>query len=153
MLDKPKIVQTIAQLTAVIPLKIAKDPIRVMMGPGIQELMSTVAAQGIKPTGAWMSRHFKIDESGWDFEITIPVATAVKPQGRVTPSELSPRKVARAIYRGPYEGLATAWQELDGWARANGHSPAVDLWEQYVKGPESGTDPSKWETELNRPLA
>ena len=79
--------------------------------PGIQELMSTVAAQGVKPTGPWFSRHFKIDASSWDFEISIPVDTVVKPQGRVKPSELSSRKVARAIYRGPYEGLGAAWQD------------------------------------------
>ncbi len=27
-----------------------------------------------------------------------------------------------------------------------------DLWECYAAGPESGPDPAKWRTELNRPL-
>ena len=34
-----------------------------------------------------------------------------------------------------------------------GHRPAEDLWERYVKGPESGPDPAAYRTELNRPLA
>ena len=33
-----------------------------------------------------------------------------------------------------------------------GHTPAPDLWEIYVAGPESGTDPGQWRTELNRPI-
>ena len=35
---------------------------------------------------------------------------------------------------------------------AGGHTPAPDLWECYVAGPESGPDPAAWRTELNRPL-
>ncbi len=72
--------------------------------------------------------------------------------GRVQPGELPAVKIARAIYLGPYEGLGDAWCEFSEWINANGHSPAADLWECYVAGPESGTDSSKWRTELNRPL-
>jgi len=38
------------------------------------------------------------------------------------------------------------------WITAEGHSPAPDLWECYVAGPESNPDPANWRTELNRPL-
>ncbi len=61
-------------------------------------------------------------------------------------------RVARSVYRGPYEGLGPAWGELDAWIRANEHKPAPDLWEVYVAGPESSADPATWRTELSRPL-
>jgi effector-binding domain-containing protein len=61
-------------------------------------------------------------------------------------------RVARTVYRGPYEGLGTAWGEFNAWIAANGHTPAPDLWECYVAGPESSPDPATWRTELNRPL-
>lgn len=121
-------------------------------GPGIQELMATLSDQEIKPVGPWFSHHLKMDPATFDFEISVPVTSAVKAAGRVQPGQLPSRTVARTIYHGPYEGLGTAWGELDAWIKFNGHKPADDLWECYVARPESGSDPSKWRTELNRPL-
>jgi hypothetical protein len=51
MLDKPSIVQTTAQPTAVIRLTIPRAEIRNVMGPGHRELMATVAAQNVAPAG------------------------------------------------------------------------------------------------------
>ena len=45
MLDKPSIVQTTAQPTAVIRLTIPRAEIQNVMGPGYRELMAAVAAQ------------------------------------------------------------------------------------------------------------
>ena len=60
--------------------------------------------------------------------------------------------MARTIFHGGFEGLGAAWGEFSDWVTANGHTPAEDLWEVYVTGPESGPDPTTWRTELNRPL-
>jgi effector-binding domain-containing protein len=152
MIDKPEILSTPAQRTAVITLSIPRDQIRTVMGPGIQELMETVRAQGIGPTGPWYTHHLMLHPDRWDFDIGVPVSAPVTPAGRVKPGERPALKVARTVYHGPYEGLATAWPELDGWIKAQGMTPAQDLWECYVAGPESGSDPSTWRTELSRPL-
>lgn len=149
MLDKPYIVETQAQPAAVIRLTIPREEIRDVMGPAIGEVMSTVAAQGIKATGPTFSHHFKMDPKTFDFEVGVPVESPVAPAGRVKPGELPAATVARTVYRGPYEGLGEAWGEFDSWIAANKHTPAPDLWESYVAGPESGSDPA---TELNRPL-
>ena len=60
--------------------------------------------------------------------------------------------MARTVFQGPYEGLGAAWGEFDAWIVANGHTPGPDLWECYVAGPESSSDPASWRTELNGPL-
>src|SRR6516225_4269721 len=83
MIDTPRIIHTEPQLTAVIHLTIPKDKIREVMEPGLTELMSTLATQGIKPTGAWFDHHFKMVEDSWDFEICVPVSVPVKAAGRV----------------------------------------------------------------------
>ncbi len=152
MIDTPQIVQAAAQLAAIIHLTIPRSEIRHVMGPGIQELMATLAAQGIKPAGPWFSHHLKMDPATFDFEISVPVTSPVKASGRVQPGQLPSRTVARTVYHGPYEGLGSAWGEFDAWIIASGHKPAADQWECYVSGPESGSDPTKWRTELNRPL-
>ena len=38
------------------------------------------------------------------------------------------------------------------WIAAEGHECGASMWECYVAGPESGSDPSVWRTELNRVL-
>ncbi len=152
MLDTPHITQTTTQLTAVIHLTIPRDQIQSVMGPGIGELMATIAAQGITPTGPWFSHHLKMAPDTWDFEISVPVSAPVVAAGRVKPSQWPAMKVARTVYHGPYEGLADAWGEFLDWITADGHTPAPDLYECYVAGPESSPDPANWRTEFTKPL-
>ena len=152
MLDTPHITHTDACQTAVIHLTIPRAEIRHVMGPGIQELMATVAAQGIGPTGPWFSHHLAMHPDTFDFEIGVPVSGPVTPAGRVRPGILPGGQVARTVLHGDYEGLAAGWEEFLGWIAANGHQEAPDLWEVYVKGPESDPHPGAWRTELNKPL-
>jgi effector-binding domain-containing protein len=152
MLDTPQITQTAAQVTAVIRLTIPREAIRSVMGPGIGELMATVAAQGIGPAGPWFTHHLRMDPNTFDFEIGVPVTAPVAAAGRVKPGQLPATTVARTVFQGAYEGLGAAWGEFDAWIVANGHTPGPDLWECYVAGPESSSDPASWRTELNRPL-
>jgi effector-binding domain-containing protein len=72
--------------------------------------------------------------------------------GRVKPSQWLAMKVARTVYRGPYEGLADAWSEFLDWIAANGHTAAPDLYQCYAAGPESSPDPANWRTEFTKPL-
>ena len=153
MLDEPQIVQTDRQLTAVIRMTIPRSEIRSAMGAGMAELMQVISSQGLTPSGPLFSHHFRIDPEVFDFEIGVPVTSPVEEEGRVTCGELPGTTVLRATYRGPYEELASAWGEFESWIRDEGHSCSGELWECYVSGPESSSDPAEWRTELNRPLA
>ena len=153
MIDTPQIAQTAAQRTAFIRLTIPRDEIRTVMGPGIGELMSTVAAQRVAPAGPWFNHHLRMERDTFDFEISVPVAAPVVAAGRVQPGEVPAMTVVRTIYRGPYEGLPGAWGEFDAWIKTSGHATGPELWERYVAGPESSDDPAQWRTELSRRLA
>lgn len=153
MLDTPQIVQTVARSAAVIRLTVPRKEIRNVMEPAIAEVVATVTAQGIGPAGPVFSHHFRMDPDTFDFEVGVPVRAPVSAAGRVKPSQLPAATVARTVYHGPYEGLGSAWGEFDAWITAEGHTPAPNLWECYVAGPESNPDPATWRTELNRPLA
>jgi effector-binding domain-containing protein len=152
MLDSPEITESPSQPAAVIRITVPRDQIREVMGPGINELRATLAAMGVTPNGPWYTRHLRMDPAVFDFEIGLPVATPVSASGRVQPGELPAARVARTSYRGGYEGLPAAWGELDAWIKDNGHAPERSLWEVYAEGPESGTDPGQWRTELYRPI-
>jgi effector-binding domain-containing protein len=152
MIDTPQIIQTETQLTASIQLVVPKSQIREVMGPGLQEIMAALKAQGITPTGPWLTHHFRMDPKVFDYEICVPVPTPVKPVGRVKPGQLSARKIARTLYHGPYEGLGDAWGEFMDWIESNGHTKAEDLWEQYLVSYDSESDENKFCTQLNCPL-
>lgn len=152
MLDQPQIARTDAQIAAVIHITVPRSEIRNVMAPGLAELMAAAAAQGLKPAGPWFSHHLRMTPDTFDFEIGVPLSTPIAPKGRVKPGKLPAAKVARAVYRGPYEGLGAAWGEFDTWLKREGHKPAADLWETYLAGPETGLDSSTWRTELTRPL-
>ena len=152
MIEPPQIVETAAQLTAVIHLTVPRQEIQNVMGPGLGELMSVLAGQGIVPTGPWFTHHLRMDPGVFDFEICVPVTAPVAAAGRVKPGQRPAMTVARTVYHGPYEGLGAAWGEFDAWIAANGHTPAPDLLECYVAGPESSPDPAAWRTEFSRPL-
>jgi effector-binding domain-containing protein len=152
MIDTPKVVQTKAQITAMIHLTIPKADIQKEMGPGIEEVKATVAKQGIAVTGPWLTHHLRMDPKVWDFEICVTVASPVTPAGRVKPGTWPAGKAARTVYHGDYEGLGQAWGELGDWVKEKGLSPAADLWEVYLVDPGTEPEPSKWQTELTRPL-
>lgn len=152
MIDTPQVTQTAAQQIAVIHLTVPSAEIRHVMGPGINELMAAVAAQGIAITGPWFTHHLRNPSDTFDFEIGVPVAAPVAAAGRMKPGQWPAMKVARTVFHGNYEGLPAAWGEFMAWIAANGHKSAPDLWECYTKGPESSPDPANWRTQLNRPL-
>jgi effector-binding domain-containing protein len=152
MIDQPDIVRTESRRAAVIHLTIPREEIRQVMGPAIGELMGAIAAQGITPTGPNFTHHLRMEPDIFDFEVGVPVSAGVADVGRVRPGDLPAATVARTTYHGPYEDLHSAWNEFDGWVRANGHVPAGDLWESYVAGPESSDNPEDWHTELYRRL-
>lgn len=152
MLDAPRILEIPAQPCAVIPFTIPRAEMQAVMGPGLRELWAALAAQGLTPTGPWLTHHLRMVPDIWDFEIGLPVPTPVTAAGRVKPSMRPACTVARTVYQGSFAGLGAAWGELMAWITAQGHPPAEDLWECYLAGPEASPDPATWRTELTRPL-
>ena len=152
MIDTPQIVQTTAHQAAVIRLTIPRNEMGKAFGPAVQELMTTLADQGVKPVGAVFAHHLRLPPDMWDFELGVETASPVRSSGRVNPGQLPAAKVARTVYRGPYDGLPGAWGDFVAWMNTHGHEQAEDLWEVYLVGPHSSADPANWRTELNRPL-
>jgi len=140
-------------MTAVIPLAIARTEIEKVMNAAIAEVVSTLSAQNIAPTGPLFSYHLKRPSDMFYFEVGFPVNTPVTPNGRVTLSKLPSTRVARAIYRGNFDGLAGAWGKLFSSIKTQGLEAQGIFWESYTTGPQHSSDPANWMTELNCPLS
>jgi effector-binding domain-containing protein len=152
MIATPEIVRTTTEMAAVIHLTIPRAEMMKSFGPAVGELVAELKRQGVTPQGAVFAHHLTMSATTFDFELGFKINTPVKTNGRVKPGELPAARVARTLYSGPYEGLHPAWSEFNQWMKANGLRQADDLWEVYLVGPESTSDPSNWRTELNRPL-
>lgn len=152
MIDSPMILQSEQLHAATIRFTIPRNQIQIVMGPAMGEVLSTLKSQGLTASGPLFSHHFRMLPDIWDFEVGVPFVGTLTPAGRVQVSSLPSVKIARTTYRGDYGGLGAAWAELGKWITENGHTPAENLWEFYVSGPDTSSDPAQWETELNRPL-
>jgi effector-binding domain-containing protein len=152
MIETPKIVTLKSQTTAKIHQVVPRSQMQQQMGEILEELKAAIQAQGIAVTGPWFTHHLQPPGENFNFEVCFPVAPVVKASGRVQPGEWPAMTVVRTIYHGGYEGLARAWGEFMEWIEKNGHNVTKEIWERYLVGPESGGDPTAWQTELNRPL-
>ena len=152
MISTPTIIQTNAEMAAVIHLTVPRNEMMKVFGPAVGELMAELARQGVAPAGAVFAHHLKMSSDTFDFELGVNVAAPVKAAGRMKPSELPATKVARTVYSGPYEGLPSAWGKFTTWIKANGHEQAEDLWELYSVGPQSSPDPANWLTTESGPV-
>lgn len=153
MIEPLRILQTTPQLTAFIPLRISREDMRKLMGPGLAELRAVIAAQNIAVTGPWFTHHVKNPGQTFDFEICLPVAAPITPAGRVKPGEWPAMTIAQTTYHGGYEGLGAAWGEFLAALNAQRRETVEGLWECYVLGPETSADPAAWRTVLSKPLA
>lgn len=149
MISTPEIITTTEQAAAVIHLTIPGRDMPKFMDPAIQEIIKTLADQGMQPAGPMFSYHHRRPTDTFDFEIGFPVSKAIKPAGRVVNSALPAVKVVRAVYQGPYEGLAQGWGALQSWVREQKIGETGRFWERYLNNPNEVKTPSDYRTELN----
>lgn len=152
MISTPEILQSEAEVAAVIHIKTPRSEMAKVFGPAVGELMAVLAEQGVEPAGAVFAHHVKMSPDFFEFELGVRITAPFVATGRVQLGHLPAARVAHTIYSGPYEGLSSAWGKFDTWITSNGHQKAADLWEIYTIGPHSTPDPSSWRTELVRPL-
>lgn len=152
MIETPEVTPTDAERTGVIRFRIPKEKMQEIFGPAIRELMEVAGTQGVDVVGPVFAHHFAMEPEVFDFELGVPVAEPLEPSGRVEPGELSAMKVARTTYHGPYEGLPDAWGEFHQWIEGEDLPWRPDIVERYIVTPDGEPDPTKWRTELVRPL-
>ena len=152
MIETPQIVQTETLTMAKLYAKVPTSQIQSEMGKLVQEVIAEVQKQGIAITGPWFTHHFRRPDEFFDFEVCMPIGTPIQAAGRVAPGEWPAMKVVRTIYRGDYSGLPAAWGEFMEWTDAEALKLSPEIWERYLVNPSTESDPTKWTTEMNRPL-
>lgn len=151
-IEKPVIVTTEPILVAKLYAKVPTREIQSKMGGLLQELSAELKKQQIAPGGPWFTHHLERPAEYFDFEVCFPVATAIKASGRVEPGEWRAMKMVRTVYHGSYAGLAQGWSEFMSEIERMGLRVSPEIWEVYRTGPDTESNPEKWQTELNRAI-
>lgn len=104
------------------------------------------------PVGIYYDEEFR--EEAVDVEVAVPVAGSVPESDRVKGQQLpAVEKMACIVHEGSYETVGGTYGQLMGWVEANGYRMAGPVREVYLRGPESGDDPSTYVTEIQLPVA
>jgi len=139
---------TVASVRDVIP---TYSDIRRLYG----EIFAHLGRHRIKPAGPPLAIYYDQEyrERDVDVEAAVPVAGAVLAGERVTSRELpAVEEMACLVHQGSYEETGGAYSRLMAWIEARGYRIAGPCQEVYVRGPESGDDPSTYVTEVQIPV-
>ena len=103
------------------------------------------------PIGIYHDHEFR--EQDLDIEVAVPVAGAVPEGERVKKQELpAVEEMACTVHEGSYETVGAKYGQLMTWIEDSGYRMCGPVREVYVRGPESGDDPSTYVTEIQLPV-
>jgi effector-binding domain-containing protein len=103
------------------------------------------------PIGIYHDEEFR--EQDADVEVAVPVAGSVPEGEQVKGRELpAAETMACIVHQGSYETVGGTYGQLMAWIEVNGYRMAGPVREVYVRGPESGGDPSTYVTEIQLPV-
>lgn len=111
-----------------------------------------LAAQGVAPTGPPVALYQGMTDEKLDVTAGFPVPAGAAPAGDVVVATLPAGATVETIHQGSYDGLSTTYEELTDWFKENEITPPTVMWEEYLVGPESGADPSHWQTRIVYPV-
>ncbi len=103
------------------------------------------------PLGIYHDEEYR--EQDADVEVAVPVSESVLGGDRVKMRQLpAVEEMACIVHQGSYDTIGEAYNHLMAWIEANGYRMIGPLREVYVRGPESGDDPSAYVTEIQLPV-
>jgi effector-binding domain-containing protein len=103
------------------------------------------------PIGIYHDKAFR--ERDADVEVAVPVGGPVPKGERVRAYELpAVDEMACLVHAGSYDSFGASYGQLMGWIEASGYRMVGPPREIYVRGPESGDDPSTYVTEIQVPV-
>jgi effector-binding domain-containing protein len=161
-MNDPEIVELSPQPTAAMRISqpMAELDLASAFDRGMPLVASRITEAGGTIAGPPYGRYHAFGPDKVDVEIGFPVAAAPDlpplgdvPAGEVGRSELPGGPVAKAVHRGPYDGLSGTYDALHEWIHGQpGFDDGPGPWESYVDSPSDPTDMAELRTEIVWPL-
>jgi effector-binding domain-containing protein len=137
------VIETRAEPVLMTSARSANDAnsIGVTLGVAYSRLSGFMIAQGLKQVGPPLAIWRGEQDGALSFDAAIPVDRLdVPPGGAVRTGNTFAGRAVRAVYRGPYSGLAAARKQVLAYLAAAGLRQGQSMWEQYVSDPGKTPD-------------
>jgi len=121
------------------------------------ELCAYLAQHKLKSVGSCFTLYYDegYKERDVDAEVCepVPVDALLTSQEQVKVYELpAVEKMACVVHHGSYDDLGQAYMDLLAWIETNGYRITGPNRDVYLRGPESGSDPTTYVTEVQVPV-
>jgi effector-binding domain-containing protein len=121
------------------------------LGEAFDALAQYLGELGEPPAGPPFVAYYNEDMQDLDVEIGFPVARELPGRGDIQAGEIPGGRVAACLYRGPYSGIAAAYEALSRWMEEKGYQPTGVAYEVYLNDPDE-TPPEELQTQIAFPL-
>lgn len=150
--DAPTIVEEPARSTVVVRGTVRMDELPGFFDSSFGALGTAIAEQGIVPSGPAFALYRSVPTDVAQIEVGFPIDTEVASAPPVEAGSLPGGRVVRAVHRGGFDGLGTAWARVMAYVAGEGLAPRGPMWEVYVTEPSPDMDPAELITELFLPI-
>lgn len=105
-----------------------------------------------EPAGPPFTRYHRVGEVEVDLEVGFPVAASLEGAGEIEAGQLPGGVVVSTVHRGSYAKLTEAGEALTRWLAANDREARGPNWEVYRVNAGTVADPSRYETDVIKPI-
>lgn len=106
------------------------------IGRAYQAIMTYMAEMGETVAGMPYVAYFNLDMEDLDVEMGFPTAQKLPDKGEVKASEIPAGKWLTCMYKGPYEEMASTYEEMTRYMADQGLEASGIVYEYYFNSPE-----------------
>lgn len=113
--------------------------------------MDALAKAGIAPAGAPSGVYFEWNEQDKTADLIAGMPVPVSAKAKLNGLEVYEAPASKALlieYRGGYANLGSAHEAMDAYIKANGLTHHTNVIEEYITGPGTEPDSTKWLTNI-----
>jgi effector-binding domain-containing protein len=152
MMGEIRITEQTEQRTAGIREKVTAVALTEFFARAFAGTLSALAAEGLYPYGAPYGKYYGRVGSLLDVEAGFPVAATIEDAGGVRAGTLPGGRIVEADHHGSYDSLEDTYAAIERFCSDSALKPAPVMWERYLVGPDSESDPAKWLTRVCQPV-
>jgi effector-binding domain-containing protein len=122
-------------------------------GRALERVSAVLGQEGARPSGPPVALYYGGDEPALDVVAGFPFTGDVTPPPGTIVVDLPECEAAEAMHVGSYDDIDATYRRLSEWMAERDLVPADIMWEEYLAGPQNGSDPSTWRTRVVYPIA
>lgn len=131
---------------------VALTELPTFFGRAFEAAAVELSRHGLSPVGPPVAVYEGEVGTEADVMVGFPVHDAVEVGEGTVLTVLPAGAAVEVIHTGPYDTMTDTYRELTAWFSEQGITPASRMWEEYLVGPETTPDASRWQTKIVWPV-